>query len=110
MANLCQPIDDLGDFLSELSLDVGDCDGRVFHYIMDQSACDSDRVELQVCKNSRDFDTVRYVLLTGQALLAEVRALAETVGAQKRLVIEALRKRLTIVVPARYDSVRFNYG
>ena len=92
----------------EFSLDVLDGDGGVFDDVVDQPAGDGHRIELQVDEDLRDFDAVGDVVLARQPLLPLVGALAEAIGAQERLVVEALGKRLTIVVPTRNYSVRFD--
>ena len=108
VADLGQTIDDLGDFLPELGLDVVDADGGVFDDVVDQPAGDRYRIQLKVDENLGDFDAVRDEVLARQALLPHVRAFAEAIGAREQLLVEALRERLAIVVPARNDHLRFD--
>ena len=56
LRDLGQAVDDLGDLLAELALDVGDGDRRVLDDVVDQPARDGDRVELQLGEDLRDLD------------------------------------------------------
>jgi hypothetical protein len=58
VADLRQPVDDLGDLAPELALDVLDRDGRVLDDVVDQSARDRHGVELKVGEDLRDFNAV----------------------------------------------------
>ena len=93
VADLRQPVDDLGDFLSEFALDIGDGDVGVFDHVVDQRRGDGDRVQLEVDENLRDLDAVVHICVAGETLLPFVCALAEPIGARKQLLIEPIRKR-----------------
>ncbi len=79
------------DLAPELALDIFDGDGRVFDDVVDQPARNGHRVELQIGEDLGHLDAVRDVVLTRQALLPEVRALAEPIGPDQQLLVEALR-------------------
>ncbi len=94
VADLRQAIDDLGDFLTELGLDVVNGDRRIFDDVVNQPARDGRRIQLKVHEDLRDFDAMRDVLVPRESLLAYVRLLAEPIGAREQLPVEALRKPL----------------
>src|ERR1700730_8576280 len=94
MADLCQPIDDLGDLLSELGLDVVNGDSGIFDDVVNQAAGNRRGIQLQVDEDLRDFDAVGHVLVARQALLTLVSLFAEAIGAREQIPVEALRKSL----------------
>ena len=101
--DLGESVDDLGDLAPELPLHVVDRDRGVLDDIVDQSARDGDRVELQIREDLRDLDAVRDVILARQTLLPEVRPLAEPVGAREQVLVESLGASLVDDVPVRDD-------
>src|SRR5690349_24153857 len=92
VTDLRQSIDDLGDLSTELGFDVVDGDVGVFDNIVDQSAGDGCRVQLQIHENLGDLDAVGDVLVPRQAFLALVGLLAEPVGARQEVPIESIRE------------------
>src|SRR5206468_10289987 len=74
--------------------DVVHCDLGVFDDIMDQPAGNGRRIELEIDEDLGDFDAVRDVLVPGEPLLANVRPLAEPIGALEQLPIQTFRKSL----------------
>ena len=101
LADLRQAVDDRGDLLAELALDVGDRDRGVLDDVVDQPARDGDGVELQVGEDLRDLDAVRDVRLAGEALLPAVRLLAEPIGAREQVPVEPLAGQPITRVGAR---------
>ena len=83
LGDLRQPVDDRGDLLAELRLDVGEREVRVLDDVVQQPARDGDRIELEVGEDLRDFDGVRDVRIAGIANLAPVRRFAIPIGAQR---------------------------
>ena len=108
MADLRQAVDYFGDLLSELALDLLDADGGVLDDVVNESAGDSYRVELEVGQNLGDFDAMRDEILARETLLSKVRGFAEPIGAQKQLLIETLGKRLAVIVPSGNDGLGFD--
>jgi hypothetical protein len=88
LGDLRQAVDDRGDLLAELRLDVGEREPRVLDDVVQQTAGDGDRVELQVGEDLRDLDRMRDVRVAGIAKLAAMRPLAELVGAHEQVAIE----------------------
>src|SRR6476620_7007391 len=108
MTDLRQTVDNLRDLFSKLALDFFDCHRRIFDDVVYQSTRDGDCVELEIGENLRDFHAMRHEVFAGEALLSLVRRLAETIGAQKQLLVQAIRERLTTVVPTGNDCPGFD--
>ena len=73
---------------------------RVLDDVVEQSAGDGDRVELQVGEDLGDFDRVRDVRLAGVADLPAMRRLAEPIGAHEQVAIELVVQRQLVLAPA----------
>ena len=91
LGDLREAVDDGGDLLPELTLDVGDRDVRVLDDVVDQTTGDGHRVELELGEDLRDLDAVRDERLAGQARLTAVCLLAEPIGARQQLAVETIR-------------------
>src|SRR6266545_4033042 len=108
MTDLCQTVDDLRDLLPELRLDLGDVDGGVLDDVVNQSTGDGNGVELEIRENLRDLHAVGHEVLARQALLPKVGGFAEAIGAGEQFLVEPLRERLAVVVPAGNDRLRLD--
>ena len=86
-----------GDFLSKLRRNISDGDGRVLDDVVNQSAGDGARIEMQLGQDLCDFDAVMQIRGAGRALLSVVRPLAELEGARDEVRIESLEAGITEV-------------
>src|SRR5687767_396289 len=75
LVELGHAVDDLGDFLAELLLDLGHRGGRVLDHVVQDGGGDGGAVEVQVGEDVGDRDRVGDEGLAGLALLALVRSL-----------------------------------
>jgi len=110
MSDLGEPVDDLRDLGPEVRIDFGDGDVRILDDVVNEPARDGDRVELKLGENLGDLDAVRHEVLARQALLSQMRGLAEAIRAHEEIMIEPLRQRLPVVVPARDYGMRLDCG
>src|SRR5687768_16937894 len=89
-----QAVDDFGDLLSELSLDLIDGNAGVLDDVVNETTSDGDRIELEIDQNLGDLDTMGDVLVAGEAFLTLVRPLAEVIGAREQVTIEPFGQAL----------------
>src|SRR6266550_1611049 len=94
VTDLGQAIDDFGDLLAELGLDVVNGNRGVLDNIVNQPAGDGGRIQLQIDEDLGDFDAMRDVPVSRQPLLALVGALAKPVGALQQLPVQTFREVL----------------
>jgi hypothetical protein len=88
LGDLRETIDDLRDLGTEFPFDVLDRDVGVFDDVVQQSAGNGGRVELQVGENARHLDTVRHVRLARMPYLTGMRCIREPVGLDEQLMVE----------------------
>src|SRR5678816_3755786 len=100
LGDLRQPVDDRGDLFPEFRFDVGERESRVLDDVVQETAGDGDRVELEVGEDLRHLDRVRDVRVAGVAQLAAMGALAEAVGAHEQLTIELVVERRLALAPS----------
>src|SRR6185437_1798679 len=98
--DLGEAIDDPGDFLAELELDVGEGEARVLDHVVHEASYDCRGIEVEASENLGDRDAMQHVIFARSALLPPVRILAEPVSAQKLLHVDPLGKRIDREVPA----------
>ena len=80
LADLGEAVDDAGDLVAELALDVLGADVGVLDDVVDQPGGDGGGVELQLGQDERDRDAVGDEVLARHPLLAPVRGRAEAEG------------------------------
>ena len=89
LAELGDAVDEEGDLVAELALDVLERRERVLDHVVQQPGADARRVELQLGDDARDAGRVDEVRVARLALLAVVRSRGVHVGLVDQLGVRA---------------------